>query len=180
LARIRAAWDSGGAVASVLALDVSGAFDRVLKERLTWVLRQRGLPRAVYNWVFSFMSDRRSTLAFDGQESLAFPIMTGIPQGSPLSPILFLFYNAELLEQCANPHRGVGCLGFVDDITLIAWGESTEDNCRRLAEAHAQCDWWARRYGACFAPEKYELMHFTRRRARHNRAATVQIGPRVI
>ena len=41
LARVRAAWDSGGAVASVLALDVSGVFDRVLKERLTWVLRQR-------------------------------------------------------------------------------------------------------------------------------------------
>ena len=44
LARVRAAWDSGGAVASVLALDVSGAFDRVLKERLIWALRQRGFP----------------------------------------------------------------------------------------------------------------------------------------
>ena len=54
---VRAAWDSGGAVALVLALDVSGAFDRVLKEWLTWILRQRGLPRAVYNWVYSFMSD---------------------------------------------------------------------------------------------------------------------------
>ena len=57
LAQVRAAWDSGGAVASVLALDVSGAFDRVLKERLTWALHQRGFPRAIYNWVFSFMSD---------------------------------------------------------------------------------------------------------------------------
>ena len=56
LARVRATWDSGGAVASVLALDVSRALDRVLKERLTWALRQRGLPRAVYNWVF-FISD---------------------------------------------------------------------------------------------------------------------------
>ena len=180
LARIRAAWDSGGAVASVLALDVSGAFDRVLKERLTWALRKKGLPRAVCNWVSSFMSDRWTTLAFDGQESPAFPVRTGIPQGSPLSPILFLFYNAELLERCANPHSGVGCVGFVDDVTLIAWGESTEDNCRRLAEAHVQCDRWARHYGARFAPEKYELMHFTRRRTRHNRAATVQIGSRVI
>ena len=180
LARIRAAWDSGGAVVSVLALDVSGAFDRVLKERLTWTLHQRGLPRAIYNWVFSFMSDRQTTLTFDGQESQAFPVKTGIPQGSPLSPILFLFYNAELLERCANPLSGVGCIGFVDDVTLMAWGDSTEDNCRRLTEAHAQCDWWAGRHGARFAPEKYELMHFTRRRTRHNRAATVQIGPKVV
>ena len=180
LGQVRAAWDSGGAVASVLALDASGAFDRVLKERLTWALRQKGLPRAVCNWVFSFMSDRQTTLMFDEQESPASPVATGIPQGSPLSPILFLFYNAELLERCANPQGGVGCVGFVDDITLIAWGESTEDNCRRLTEAHIQCDWWARRYGARFAPEKYELMHFTRRRTRHNQAATIQIGSRVI
>ena len=97
-------------MASVLALDVSGAFDRVLKERLTW---------AIYNWVFSFMSDQWITLAFDEQESPAFPVVTGIPQGSSLSPILFLFYNTELLEQCANPHSEMKCLGFVNDITLI-------------------------------------------------------------
>ena len=151
-------------MASVLALDVSGAFDRVLKERLTWTLHHQGLPRAAYNWVFSFMSDRWTTLDFNGQESQAFPVKTGIPQGSPLSPILFLFYNAELLECCTNPLRGVGCLGFVDDVTLIAWGSSTEDNCKQLTDAHSQCDWWAKRHGAQFAPEKYELMHFTRRR----------------
>ena len=106
LARVRAAWDSVGAVASVLALDVSRAFDRVLKEQLIWALRQRGLPQAVYNWVFSFMSDQQTTLAFDGQKSPAFSFMTGIPQGSPLSPILFLFYNAELFEWCANSCGG--------------------------------------------------------------------------
>ena len=94
------------------------------------------------------MSDWWATLAFDGQESPAFPVMTGIPQDSPRSPILFLFYNAKLLERCANPRDGVGCLGFMDDFILIAWGNSTEDNCQWLAEAHAQCDWLARRHGA--------------------------------
>ena len=134
-------------MASVLTLDVSGAFDRVLKEQLIWALRQQGLPQAIYNWVFFFMSDQWIILAFDGQESPAFSVVTGIPQGSPLSLILFLFYNMKLLEQCANPHSEIGCLGFVDDITLIAWGESTENNCWQLAKTHVQCDWWARRHG---------------------------------
>ena len=65
-------------LATVLALDISGAFDRVLKERLAWVLRKRGLPRAAYNWVLSFMSNWRTTLAFDGKESPVFPVLTGI------------------------------------------------------------------------------------------------------
>ena len=180
LARVRAAWVSGGAVVPVLALDVSGAFDRVLKERLFWALKQQGLPRAAYNWVFSFMLDRQTTLAFDGRESPAFPVLTGVSQGSPLSPILFLFYNAELLEWCAKPCNEVGCLGFVYDVTLIAWGESTENNCQQLAEAHTQCSQWARRYGACFAPEKYELMHFTCRWTRHSRTAAVRIESQVM
>ena len=109
-------------MASVLTLDVSGAFDQMLKEWLTWILHQRGLPQAVYNWTFFFMSDRWTTLAFDRQESSAFQVTTDIPQGSPVFLILFLFYNMELLGRCANPHDGVGCLGFVDDVTLIAWG----------------------------------------------------------
>ena len=47
---------------------------------------------------------------------------------------------------------------------MVAFGRSTEDNCRRLERAHGRCMDWARRYGAKFAPEKYELMHFSRRR----------------
>lgn len=78
------------------------SFNQVLKEQLGWVLCKQGLPRAVYNWVLSFMSNQQTTLAFDGKESPVFPVLTGISQGSPLSPILFLFYNAELLEQWAG------------------------------------------------------------------------------
>ena len=68
----------------------------------------------------------------------------------------------------------------MNDVTLIAWGESTENNCQWLAETHTQCSQWARRYGARFAPEKYELMHFTRRRTRHSQTAAVWIGSQVV
>ena len=51
-----------------------------------------------------------------------------------------------------------------DDTNLIAWGNSVWDNCLRLDAAHAKCVAWAKRYGAKFAPDKYQLMHFTRKR----------------
>jgi hypothetical protein len=66
-------------------------------------------------------------------------------------------------------------VGFADDTNLIAFGRSTEENCRRLERAHTDCLAWAKRYGPRFAPDKYELMHFTRKR-RFNLAASVDIG----
>jgi hypothetical protein len=49
-------------------------------------------------WVGSFISNRTTTLCLPGYNTDAFPTHTGVPQGSPLSPILFLFYNANLVE----------------------------------------------------------------------------------
>ena len=65
---------------------------------------------------------------------------------------------------------------FVDDTTLLAYGSSTEANCRTLTRAHDRCLDWARRYGASFAPEKYELIHLARRPKRFNMRAQLQLG----
>ncbi|EDN08303.1 predicted protein [Histoplasma mississippiense (nom. inval.)] len=95
LAQIRTVWQHPGQVASVLSLDMTGAYDKVLRERMVHILRRLGIPRDLVGWVASFMTNRKSTIAFEGQESDTFDIPAGIPQGSPLSPILFLFYNEE-------------------------------------------------------------------------------------
>lgn len=179
LSQIRAAWEEPGAVATALSLDMSGAFDRVIRERLVHILRSKGIPRSIYGWVNSFMANRRTTLAFGNQETEGFDLPGGVPQGSSISPILFLFYNAELIEQCGETNSRLDRIGFVDDMNIVAFGRSTEDNCRRLERAHEQCTRWAGRHGAKFAPEKYELMHFSRRKC-YDMTATVKIGGRVI
>jgi len=63
----------------------------------------------------------------------------------------------------------------VDDINLLAYGQTTEGNCRQLEVVHDRCLAWAKRYGALFAPEKYALMHFSRRR-RFNMQAPIRLG----
>ena len=174
LAQIRTVWEEPDAVASVLSLDISGAFDRVQKERLYEILRKRGIPRYLAGFVLSFMSGRRTTLQLGEEETKAFEVLMGIPQGSSLSPILFLFYNAELLEVCQEPGK-VSNIGFVDDVNLITWGPTTEGNCQQLARIHVKAEEWAGRHGMIFAPEKYSLMHFSRRRL-VNLAAELRLG----
>ncbi len=101
---------------------------------------------------------------------------TGIPQGSPISPVLFLFFNAPLIEECSATNLRLQVGGFVDDVHLLAYGESTEGNCRTLKAAHEICLRWASTHGASFAPQKYELVHLTRSPKKFNMKATVDLG----
>ena len=66
-------------------------------------------------------------------------------------------------------------IGFVDDTNILTFSKTTEDNCKALEAAHKKCIEWASRHGAQFAPEKYQLIHFTRKRKKHNLKATVNI-----
>src|SRR5207248_10955243 len=82
-------------------------------------------------------------------------VQAGIPQGSLISPILFLFFISELLETFQQANSRTLAFGFVDDTNILAWGDSAKDNCRRLEQAHDRCIVWAKRHGAQFAPDKY-------------------------
>lgn len=177
--QIHTIWGQGqGKVATLLSMDVAGAFDTVSYQRLIHNLRRRKIPQWVTNWVNSFLNDRSMTLAIHQKRTEQFAVRTGIPQGSPLSPILYLFYNADLLEICDRPGINASSLGFVDDANMLAYGKSTEENCSILESIYKKCERWATRRGAVFAPHKYELIHLSRS-SRFNMTATVTINTQV-
>lgn len=173
--QVRTIWGSKKHVATMLSLDIAGAFDTVNPVRLLHILRGKKIPFWLVRWVSSFLSDRTTTLVFGGSESPLFSTNKGVPQGSPLSPILFILYNHELLEICSRPKEGITACGFADDVNILTYGRSTEDNCRTIERIYARCLEWADRHGMVFAPKKFELIHFTKARSKFNLQASVRL-----
>jgi hypothetical protein len=66
-------------------------------------------------------------------------MITGIPQSSLYSLILFLFYIAELHDLCDAPALNVSVISFVDDTQLLAFGNIEESNCQRLTKIQDRC-----------------------------------------
>ena len=144
-------------------LDISGAFDNVSHRRLRHDLRKRQVPLPLINWIASFLSDRYTTLELPEFSRPREQVHTGIPQGSPLSPILYLFYNADMMGQKQHSVN----FGYIDDTSMLATGPSVAANCRSLALAFQECDQWAAKHASVFAPEKFALVHFECPREHH-------------
>jgi ribonuclease HI len=154
IGRIRRAWGKGK-IASMLLLDVSGAYDNVSHERLLYNLRKRGLGQLA-PWVKAFLTSRSTRIRIPEGVSESIPTPTGIPQGSPLSPILYLIYNADLVEGC----EGVKTSGWVDDVAFIVIGKDEHETISKLQKACQYADAWAARHASVFDPKKYALIHF--------------------
>jgi hypothetical protein len=150
-------------VVSLVTFDVQGAFNGVNNVVLQKRLLHRGIPETLGRWIMDFCSNRTATITIEMFESETLPIaQAGIPHGSPLSPILYIFYNANLVEQPI--HKTQGALGFADDYSAWVVEESIDENIRSLQTTIIlKAKVWARESGAIFEPSKTGLIHFTRR-----------------
>ncbi len=80
-------------------LDLRKAFDRVSPTRLLYLLSTRaGVNGRAWSWIAAFLSGRRIRAMHRGQCSDWHSITYGVPQGSVLSPLLFLIFVQEAIE----------------------------------------------------------------------------------
>jgi hypothetical protein len=103
-------------VTSILAIDIKGAFDNMHKGVPLKTMSDMNLPKASISWVYHFLSRRRTSLIIDGKKTDRRQVDSGIPQGSPISPLLFLIYTTSLYKRIEE--SDVHVIGFVNDITI--------------------------------------------------------------
>ena len=168
---IHHAWKNKN-VFSAIFMDVSGAFNNVHHKRLIHNLRTRGIPKVVTTWIQSFLTNRSTQLSINNELSQPISIRAGIPQGSPLSPLLYMYYNADLLDSTEDSERDKMSLAFIDDITYGVAGESDRKNAQKLKSMLEKAEEWRVKHGAKFERSKYVLVHFTRN---YNKSTTASV-----
>ncbi len=164
----------------MLSLNVVEAFNWVSHVRLLHTLKMKRTSSYIIEWTRSFLENRETSLIFDEQMSDMREINADISQRFLISSILFLFFNASLIEKCETLKIKIEVLDFVNDINILVYDRFTEEICRTLSKAYNVCAKWACIHDATFASEKYELTHFTRKSKRFNMMTSIQIENSVI
>jgi hypothetical protein len=149
----------------VLFLDVEGAFPNAVTSKLIHNLKRRRIPTAIVDFVEQLLSNRKTRLKFDDYISDIINIANGIGQGDPLSMLLYILYNADLLDLPDHPTEE-DALGYVDDIAIIATGTDLIETNNRLVDMMTKDGGglqWSKEHNSKFEVSKSAVMHFSKK-----------------
>ena len=141
-----------GGVLDSIYLDFSKAFDTVPHRRLLGKLEAYGVQGNLLNWIRAFLSNRSQEVVVNGSKSSPSPVISGIPQGTVLGPVLFVIYINDLLDNISS-----GGLMFADD-TKIYRQITTRDDALQLQSDINKLEEWSKLWQLHFNHDKCHVL----------------------
>ena len=109
-------------------LDLEKAFDMIWREGIVNQLFQMGIKGRMLHWIHNFLQDRTIQVKVGTAFSRPHHLENGTPQGSVLSPLLFII----MMNRMARPIKGVQQSMYADDIALWTTGSKLGDITSRM------------------------------------------------
>ena len=150
--------DNGKPV-DIIYLDYSKAFDRVPHQRLKLVLEAHGITGQTLGWIMNWLKGRTQFVKINGCKSNRQDVLSGVPQGSILGPILFIIYINSMdgaVEEFINIISK-----FADD-SKVGTEVSTAEQRQNLQHALNNLSDWSDTWNMLFNEKKCKVMHFGR------------------
>ena len=122
----------------LIYLDFAKAFDSVDHQILLRKLQSYGVAGRLLNWFRDYFSGRTQRVVIEGVPSSWSPVVSGVPQGSLLGPLLFIVFINDLPEAVSNGSSAI----YADDTKLYRTVRSTTDS-ERLQESLSNLNIWS-------------------------------------
>ena len=147
-----------GEAVDVIYTDFSKAFDKCETNVLLHTLKECGVKGKVGLWLSAFLdpNSRQQAVGVDGRISSLVPVVSGVPQGTVLGPVLFLVHIRGI---SSNLSPGTFSSSFADD-TRIWRGVRAEDDCDHLQSDLQHIYDWAEHVNMTFNSVKFEWVRY--------------------
>jgi hypothetical protein len=137
-------------VVNAVAMDISKCFDRTWRDGILWKARHNAkIGGNALLWISSFLSERKQRVVYNKSASTWQDVLNGTPQGSSISPLLFLIFINDISDNILNKINL-----FADD--TILWSELTDEKeqIRTLNIDMKELYKWSCLWRVDFAPHK--------------------------
>mgnify|MGYP003477484535 FL=1 len=137
----------------VIYLDFAKAFDKVPHGRLAAKLEALGIGGNVLNWIKNWLTNRRQRVNINGELSSWIAVLSGVPQGSVLGPLLFLIFINDIDENVISK-----LWKFADD-SKICHGVKNENDAKIIQSDLKLLFKWSVDWQMLFNVEKCVVLH---------------------
>ena len=158
--RITHELESGRGV-DVIYLDFAKAFDKVDHGITLKKLASLGIGGQLGRWLHAFLTNRTQSVIVERRKSKPKPVLSGVPQGSVLGPLLFLVLIGDIDSDIAHSFLS----SFADD-TRVGKGITSEEDVQRLQDDLASIYKWSSENNMMFNSDKFELIRYKTKKSK--------------
>ena len=148
-----------GSTTLVTFFDFSRAYDKVWREGLISKMIKMGIPFQFIKYTRLFLSGRRTVVDINGVKSRPFYLNDGLPQGSAISPLLFLLFINDITDHTKD---GATPSLFADDTAIwIAGSRNKQETIKEMQANINGISEWSKKWKMVLNSDKTQVMVIT-------------------